>query len=141
MEIQETSSSETKAIGSRKIRNNAKHEAMRLKDAEPKKGIFRFHEVPGGTLSFSYGPIYKGDETKNFVMTDGQVYTVPFGVAKHLNKNLWYPIHSYTMDEQNKPLMKINEKVRRTSFQSLEFTDSEDLMPEGKPLIEVERMI
>jgi hypothetical protein len=65
-------------------------------------------------------------------MRDGEVYTVPLGVARHLNKNLFYPVHAYIMDENNKPIMKIGQKVRRCSFQSLEFVDIDDLTPVGQ---------
>ena len=111
----------------------------RDKDREMVRGIFRFHEVPGGGMSFVYKG-HKGDEVGRYDMIDGEVYTIPLGVAKHLNKNLWYPQHAYAMDENNKPVMKISQKVRRCSFQSLEFVDTADLTPVGRPLVEVERL-
>ena len=111
----------------------------RDKDREMVRGIFRFHEVPGGGMSFVYKG-HKGDEVNRYDMIDGEVYTIPLGVAKHLNKNLWYPQHAYAMDENNKPVMKISQKVRRCSFQSLEFVDTADLTPVGRPLVEVERL-
>lgn len=109
---------------------------QRDKDRELVKGIFRFHEVPGGTMSFSI-KIYKEDPVENFTLVDGEIATIPLGVAKHLNRNCWYPVHSYATDENGKPSMKINQKVRRCSFQSLEFMDSDDLMP-AADLITVE---
>lgn len=111
---------------------------MRDKDREMVRGIFRFHEVPGGLLSFVF-KAYKEDPVEKFELYDGQVYTLPLGVAKHLNKNCWYPIHGYMMDENNKPTMKVNEKVRRCSFQSLEFVDVDDLTPVGKDLVTIEK--
>lgn len=99
---------------------------MREKDREPVRGKFIFHEVPGGIMSFNF-KAYKGDEVERFDLLDGEVYTIPLGVAKHLNKNCWYPVHSYTMDEKGAPLQKIGHKVRRCSFQSLEFVDVEDV--------------
>mgnify|MGYP001564099196 CR=1 FL=1 len=118
-----------------KIKANLKY--MRDRDREPVKGIFRYHEVEGGSMSFSY-KAYKEDPVENYELYDGQVYTVPFGVAKHLNKNGWYPVHAYTTDENGKPSMKVGQKVRRFSFQSLEFVDLDDLTPVGGPLITVE---
>jgi len=112
---------------------------LRDKDREMVKGIFRYHECPGGMLSFPFKK-WKEDEVETYHLMDGEVYTVPLGVAHHLNKNLWYPVHAYAMDENGKSLMKIGQKVRRASFQSLEFVDVADLTPEGNSVITVERV-
>lgn len=114
------------------------HKVMRDKEREKVKGIFRFHECPGGTMSFVY-QAYKEDQTERYDLTDGEVYTIPLGVARHLNKNCWYPVHEYALDDNGKSLMRIGTKVRRCSFQSLEFVDTADLTPVGKPeLVTVE---
>lgn len=114
---------------------------LRDKDREKVKGIFRFYETPGGTLSFVIR-IYKEDDVERYDLTDGQVYSVPLGIAKHLNKNGWYPIHAYAEDENGKTVAKIGQKVRRFGFQSLEFVDMEDLSEVGRaPLITVEHAL
>lgn len=115
-------------------------EWQRAKDKEMVRGIFRYYEVPGGTLEFVYGPIYKGDETEKYSLTDGMVYSLPLGVARHLNKNVWYPVHAQLLDDNNKPSMKIGQKVRRCGFQSLEFVDIDDLTPVGNGLFTAERI-
>ena len=112
---------------------------QRDKDREKVKGIFRFYEVPGGSMSFCFRA-YKEDQVERYDMIDGQVYTVPLGVARHLNKNGWYPVHGYATDENGKPSMKIGQKVRRFGFQSLEFVDIDDITPVGGPLITVEHV-
>lgn len=103
---------------------------LRDRDRELVKGIFRFHEVPGGTVSFSIR-LWKEDDVENYTMVDGDVYTIPLGVARHLNKNCWYPLHAYAMDDNGKQIQKVSQKVKRMSFQSLEFTDLDDLTPVG----------
>jgi len=113
-----------------KVTNNLRY--MRDKDREKVKGIFRFHEVPGGTMSFVYRA-YKQDPVERYDMLDGEVYTIPLGVAKHLNKNVWYPINAHQVDEAGNPSKIIGRKVKRCSFQSLEFLDDKDL---GNTLIE-----
>lgn len=114
---------------------------QRDKDKEMVRGRFRFHEVPGGTLSFCC-KAYKGDKVERYDLVDGEIYRLPLGVAKHLNKNLWYPVHTYTMDEYGKPSMKIGQKVSRCSFQSLEFIDIDDITPVGDTgIVEVEKII
>lgn len=110
----------------------------RDKDREKVKGVFKFYEVPGGSLSFIFRK-YKEDPIEKFTMVDGQVYTIPLGVAKHLNKNGWYPRHAYQLDDAGKPIMTIGEKVHRFGFQSLEFQDIEDLEPDSK-VVTVESM-
>lgn len=125
---------EAKVSGKRTTRPNYKFQ--RDKDREMVKGIFRFYEVPGGTMSFSI-KIWKEDEVENFTLRDGAVYTIPLGVAKHLNKNCWYPIHSHASDENGITSMKVGQRVRRMGFSSLEFTDIEDLMDkDGNSIIE-----
>lgn len=112
---------------------------LRDKDREKVKGIFRYHEIPGGNFSFSYRA-YKEDQVENFCLNDGEVYTLPLGVARHLNKNCWYPVHQYVLNDQGKPSQRVAERVRRCSFQSLEFVDIEDLTP-AKDIITVENIL
>lgn len=127
---------ESKTID-KKPAQNLKYQ--RDKDREMVKGIFKFYEVPGGSMSFVYRA-YKEDPVERFDLVDGQVYKLPLGVAKHLNKNGWFPLHTYALDEYGKPAMKIGQKVRRFGFQSLEFVDIDDITPEGSPLITVENL-
>jgi len=99
---------------------------QRDKDREMVRGIFRFHEVPGGRMDFVFKK-YKEDPIEKFSLTDGDVYTLPLGVARHLNTNCWYPAYNYKSDENGRPVMSAAEKVRRCSFQSLEFVDIDGL--------------
>lgn len=115
-----------------KIVKNLKFQQQ--KDREMVKGIFRFYEVAGGVLSFVF-KYYKEDPVENFTLNDGQVYTLPLGVAKHLNKNGWYPIHAHAKDESGNNLIKVGQRVRRFGFQSLEFVDIEELSPNGSDVI------
>jgi hypothetical protein len=39
-------------------------------------------------------------------------------------------VHTHAVDEHGKPVAKIGQKIRRCSFQSLEFVDIEDLTPD-----------
>lgn len=114
---------------------------QRDKDRELVRGKFIFHEVPGGMMSFVF-KAYKEDPVEKFDLVDGEVYTLPLGVAKHLNKNCWYPRYEFIPGERGvmagfgpSSIMRIGQKVRRCSFQSLEFVDIEDLTPDGRPEI------
>lgn len=124
----------------KEVKEGSSNNAMahqRDKDRENVRGVFKFYEVPGGKLEFVYR-MYKHDPVEKFELFDGAVYTLPLGVAKHLNKSGWYPVHVHTQDEAGKPSMKIGTKVRRYGFQSLEFVDVDDLSEIGKPIISVE---
>jgi len=101
---------------------------QRDKEREPVRGKFIFHEVPGGIMEFVFKK-YKGDPIEKYCLQDGQIYTIPLGVAKHLNTNCWYPSYNYRNDENGRPVVTVAEKVRRCSFQSLEFVDVEDVLP------------
>lgn len=109
------------------------------KDQEKVKGIFKFYEVPGGSMSFVF-KVYKEDPVARYDFVDGQVYNIPLGVAKHLNKNGWYPMHVHSVDENGKPLARIGQKIRRFGFQSLEFVDIEDLCMGDQQIITVEHI-
>lgn len=98
---------------------------QRDKDREMVKGIFKYYEVEGGMMSFVL-KMYKEDDVERYDFVDGQLYTVPLGVAKHLNKNGWYPQHVFSVDENGKPISKIGQKVRRFGFVSTEFMDLDD---------------
>lgn len=106
------------------VKKNKKYQ--RDKDRELVKGIFKFHEVPGGEMSFAFKK-YREDPVEKYTLKDGEVYKIPLCVAKHLNKNCWYPEHRYKLDESGKPALHIQRKVNRCSFQSLEFMDLEDI--------------
>lgn len=131
----------SKALESNKIEKKPfNYKYQRDKDREMVKGIFRFHEAPGGGMSFIF-KLYKEDQVERYDLTDGEVYTLPLGVARHLNKNGWYPVYEYMKDEQTHNIQRIGQKVRRFSFQSLEFIDMDDLRPEGKGIITVEQVV
>lgn len=99
---------------------------MRDKDREMVRGMFRFFEVPGGSMQFSFKK-YKQDEVETFNLVDGEIYTIPRGVALHLSNNCWYPEHSYKQDEYGKPSMMISKRKRRCTFEPLDFMEANDL--------------
>jgi hypothetical protein len=111
---------------------------VRDKHREEVRGIFNFHEVPGGSMDFVFKE-FDGDEVKRYTMMDGQIYTVPLGVAKHLNKDCWYPIHQHAVDANGATLVNIGQKIRRCSFSPLDFIADEDLIAPKKDLVTIEK--
>ncbi len=103
-------------------------ERMKKRDRELVRGKFIFHEVPGGYLEFPFKK-WKGDPVERYSMQDGEVYTIPFAVAVHLNQNIWYPEYTHVTDSNSKQVQRITKQVHRTAFASLEFMDYDDLKP------------
>jgi hypothetical protein len=123
---------------------------QRDKMREKVTGIFRFFEVPGGGISFNYRE-FKEDPIERFDMTDGETYTIPLGVARHLNKNGWYPEYGYFQAEgsmnglktgvpADNRVMRIAKKIYRYGFQSLEFIDIDDIPSAGSEILQVETL-
>jgi hypothetical protein len=101
-----------------------KWEAERQRDRQKVKGVFRFHEVPGGTLSFSFRK-WKGDPIESHDLIDGQIYELPLGVATHLKESGWYPIHKHAVDETGKSIKTVGQRVKRYNFEPLQFIADE----------------
>jgi len=112
---------------------------QRDKDREMVKGIFRFYEVPGGSVSFNFRK-YKEDPIERYDFVDGQVYTIPLGVAKHLTNNCSYPVHQHMKDENGNISARIGQKVNRIGFESLEFMDIDDLPQTSDRIVEVDQV-
>jgi len=85
------------------------------------KGIFRCREPEGGSVTFPFKK-YKWDQTKWYTMFDGESYEVPLAVARHLNKNCNYPIHSHVLGPDGNPTVDTKGKMKsRMNFESTEF--------------------
>lgn len=104
-------------------------EAMRKKDNQMVKGVFRCFEPRGGNMTFSFKK-YAGDDVQQYNMTDGETYDVPLMVAKHLNNNCWYPKHTYVLDADGKSSVEVGKKVHRCTFESLEFQFEDEVEEE-----------
>jgi len=101
---------------------------QRERDAELVTGRFTFTECPGGTLNFSYRK-YKGEKMTPYSLKDGEIRTIPRGVAKHLATQGSYPVHEYSTDENGKPVIRIGRMKKRYNFESLEFFNDSDIKP------------
>ena len=112
---------------------------QRDKDRQLVKGIFRFYGVPGGSMSFNFKK-YKEDKVERYDLVDGEIYTLPLGVAKHLTKNGNYPVHRHMKDDTGKISMRIGQKVNRFGFESLEFMDIDDLPNKADEIVLVDEI-
>ena len=64
---------------------------------------------------------------KWWTFEDGLVYTIPRGVASHLQKEGKYQVHEHCLDEKGKPSMKIGHTIDRFTFEAIGFLDEEDM--------------
>lgn len=85
------------------------------------KGIFRCRDPEGGCVTFCYRK-YRWDPTRWYTLYDGEVYELPLGVARHLNQNCNYPVHSHILGPDGNPTVDRTGKVKsRMNFESTEF--------------------
>lgn len=98
---------------------------QRDKDREPVKGVFKYHENQGGVLKFSI-KLHKEDKVETYELVDGGIYTLPRGVATHLNKNTYYPEYEQSRTAKELagiPELRVKRKIFRTGFYPLDFVD------------------
>lgn len=119
---------------------------MRDRDAEKVTGIFKNLENPAnsgsrGSLVFSY-KIYPGDPNEVYELLDGERYSLPRGVARHLNNNCYYREYNHLPGEFGQTgiragaadgrlqttTIQTSRKVHRYAFHSLEYMDDDSEM-------------
>jgi len=84
------------------------------------KGIFRCREPKGGSVNFFFRK-YKWDKTKEYTLLDGEVYEIPLAVARHLNANCNYAVHSHILGSDGNPTLNKNKVESRMNFENTEF--------------------
>lgn len=128
---------------------------MRDRDAEMVTGIFKNLENPAtnggrGSVVFSY-KYYPGEDNTVYELFDGERYTIPRGVARHLNNNCFYREYNHLPGEFGQQgiraganpdgrlqsnSLQMSKKVHRYAFHSLEYMDDDvDMYPSN--LVEV----
>ncbi len=88
-------------------------------------GVFRDLEVgPGGNIRFSVRK-YPWDPIGDWHFIDGQTYTIPLWLARHLNEDCKYPVYRHNVDPSAKEGEKVKQIVgqynHRFAFVSSEF--------------------
>lgn len=79
-------------------------EKLRKENAKLVKGIFRFIEVPGGSIEFAFRE-FPGEPVRVYEFFDGKEYEIPLGVAKHINNNMKVPKRDYMRDAKGNKLL------------------------------------
>ena len=81
-------------------------------------GIFKNIEAPGGDLTFSYRR-YKEDPIRTYSFLDGQKYTIPLHLAKHINNQTAVPERDYVKNADGTPQLVTMIKSTRQRYQFL----------------------
>jgi hypothetical protein len=113
---------------------------MRDKDRELIKCRFRYYDCPGGELKFPFRK-YKEDSIEKYSLIDNQVYHLPLGVVRHLNKDCFFVVHQYHTNENGVATQVIGKKIQRCEAIPLEFVDIEDLSPAGTDILTVQNLL
>jgi len=113
-----------------KMKKKLSIDEQRARDSKPVTGKFKYPEKPGDTLVFPYRK-YKKEPIKIWKFTDGAVYTIPRGIANHLQKEGKYTVHDHCIDGKGNPSFRIGHIVDRFNFEIISFTedDYEDEKP------------
>ena len=94
----------------------------RDEDSKIVTGMFKNLECKGGELKLTYRT-YKEDPYRTYTFEDGQTYSIPIGLAKHINKGTNIPEREYATgpDGHKKLYTIIRSKRDRFQFVSTEF--------------------
>jgi len=103
-----------------KKKASEKVEAARKEDSKMVKGVFTNRESSGGDLTFAYRG-YKGDPIRVYHFIDGEEYTIPLGVARHINRQCKYTKSAHLVDKNGKPMIGAGKPVQRYEFISTDF--------------------
>lgn len=110
-----------KALAKKEL--NPKVQAMREEETREVTGVFRCMEPVGGSVTLSYRK-YPGEQVKNYTFEDGKSYTIPLGLARHLNSGCAWPVHKYAVDPlTDRPKPEVGKWIHRFMFQSNDYFD------------------
>jgi len=97
-------------------------EQRRQRDMRMVKGIFHNKEQPGKSAKFSVKK-YKGVSPKTWTFDHGEVRTIPYGIACHINDNGKFQTYKYESPAPGMAKMKVSKVEHRYTFTSLDYTE------------------
>jgi len=103
-------------------------EKLRRRDNRIVKGRFVNFLYPGSVKSMMYRA-YKGDPVVKYSFRDGEIYEIPFGLARHINNDVGEKESEYLLDAAGRPSKLANRRKRTCAFESLDFIDFESEGP------------
>ena len=123
-------------------------EWQRQRDKEMVKGKFINIEQPGAPLEFPY-KAYKGDNVEMYSFQDGEVKTVPYGVARHIQQNCSTPKYEHLtadpkmisgINPDNRGQFKVTTLVNRFAWIPLDYRESDFEGPTFNQVVRVDSM-
>lgn len=94
---------------------------QKQRDKRMVKGVFHNKEQEGAPRTFTYAK-YKGETPVTWTFKDGEVRTIPYGVACHINESGKYTTYVYESPAPGMAKMRIGKEMRRSTFTSLEYS-------------------
>lgn len=109
-------------IGKRSTKpvNKDSIEAMKGEEDKMVSGVFKNLENPGQDAYIACR-LYKGQPLFSKWFQDGEEALIPLSVARHINQNTQYPVHSYLLDEKGNHIKGTGKMVQRYQFSSKDF--------------------
>lgn len=95
-------------------------EASCKEESKLVKGIFKNIESSGGDLTFAYRA-YKSEPIRVYELIDGESYTIPLGVARHINRQCKYTKSAHLVDKEGRPIVGAGKHTQRYEFISTDF--------------------
>lgn len=105
---------------SKKVQNPDSIEAMTPEKDKMVSGVFKNLECPGQP-GFVGCRLYRGQNYWQKWFHDGEEATIPLSIARHINTNTKYPIHSFILDEKGNYIKGTGQMRQRYEFVSKEF--------------------
>lgn len=102
------------------IKAEEKRQKALEEDSKMVTGTFKNLEVKGGDVTFSYRK-YKEEPYRKYHFEDGETYTVPLGVAKHIKEMTKVKKHAYLVDKDGKKIKGVGSHDQRYEFIPTEF--------------------
>jgi len=111
----------TRSSSTPKRRSSEEIEKERKEGNKLVKGVFRCHEPRGGEVTIVWKE-FKGDPVRRWTLKDSCEYEIPVGLAKHINTNCGYYVHSNILGPDGNPSVDLKGKyISRMNFESLEY--------------------
>ncbi len=111
---------ESKLTTEEKKKTSEKIEKDKIENSKLVKGVFKNSECPGGDVTFAYR-MYKGDPVRTYHFVDGQEYTIPLGVARHINRQCKYKKSKYLIDKDGNKIIGRDTPIERYQFISQDY--------------------
>ena len=103
-----------------KKKASEKVDAACKEDSKMVSGVFKNIESPGGDVTFTYRG-YLADPIRVYNLVDGESYSLPLGVARHINRQCKYTKSAHLVNKDGTPMIGAGKPTQRYEFISTDF--------------------